>query len=169
MLLRTELITPTASNPVVELSRYLFVVRAILLFILCAVVRGARLCRLRRGVFGPADGLWIALDVFLCADPSLQLPKDPASHLRALFRSTRWSLFLFCGVPLFVAAAESRRRGLAALVVAGMALQRSAAALLTRSTTDIGLAVLALRPMWLVASMVVGARQPRRCGEEHVV
>jgi len=72
-------------------------------------------------------------------------------------------------VPLFVAAAESRRRGLAALVVAGMALQRSAAALLTQSTTDIGLAVLALRPMWLVASMVVGARQPRRPGEEHVV
>jgi len=126
-------------------------------------------CRLRRGVFGFSDGLWITLDALLCADPIWRVPPDPASHLRALFRSTRWSLFLFCGVPLFVAAAESRRRGLAALVVAGMALQRSAAALLTQSTTDIGLAVLALRPMWLVASMVVGARQPRRRGEEHVV
>ena len=159
----------SAPIPAAELSRYVFAFRVILLFLLCAVVRGARLCRLRRGVFGPADGLWITLDVFLCADPSAQLPEDPASHLRALFRSAQWSLFLFCGVPLFVAAAESQRRGLAALVVAGMALQRSAAALLAQSTTNIGLAVLTLRPMWLVASMMVGAHQHRRRGEERVV
>ena len=168
-MLRGGKSTEFAPISAVELSKYVFAFRVILLFLLCALVRGARLCRLRRGVFGPADGLWITLDVFLCADPSAQLPEDPASHLRALFRSAQWSLFLFCGVPLFVTAAERQRRGLAALFVAGMALQRSAVALLTQSTTSIGLAVLALRPMWLVASMVVGARQHRRRGEEHVV
>ena len=152
-----------------ELSKYVFAFRVILLFLLCAVVRGARLCRLRRGVFVPSDGLWIILDIFLCADPSAQLPEDPASHLRALFRSVQWSLFLFCGVPLFVAAAERERRGLAVLVVAGMALQRSTAALLTQSTTNIALAVMALRPMWIVVSMVAGARQHRRRGAQRVV
>ena len=121
--------TPISSA---ELSKYVFAFRVTLLFLLCAVVRGARLCRLRRGVFSHSDGFWIILDIFLCADPSAQLPKDSANHLRALFRSTQWSLFLFCGVPLFLAAAERERRGLAVLVVAGMALQRSAAALLTR-------------------------------------
>ena len=108
-------------------------------------------------------------DIFLCADPSAQLPKDSANHLRALFRSTQWSLFLFCGVPLFLAAAERERRGLAVLVVAGMALQRSAAALLTQSTTNIALAVMALRPMWIVVSMVAGAREHRRRGAQHLV
>lgn len=168
-MLRGGKSTEFAPIPAAELSKYVFAFRVILLFLLCALVRGARLCRLRRGVFGPADGLWITLDVFLCADPSAQLPGDPASHLRALFRSAQWSLFLFCGVPLFVAAAESRRRGLAALVVGFMALQRSAVALLTQSTTNIGLAVLALRPMWLAASMIVAARPDRRRGAQHLV
>ncbi len=168
-MLRGSKSSEFAPIPAAELSKYVFAFRVILLFLLCAVVRGARLCRLRRGVFGSADGLWIILDIFLCADPSAQLPKDSARHLRALFRSAQWSLFLFCGVPLFVAAAESQRHGLAALVVAGVALQRSAAALLTQSTTDIALALLALRPMWLVASMMVGARQHRRRGAQHLV
>ena len=168
-MLRGSKSSEFAPIPAAELSKYVFAFRVILLFLLCALVRGARLCRLRRGVFGSADGLWIILDIFLCADPSAQLPEDPASHMRALFRSAQWSLFLFCGVPLFVAAAESQRRGLAALVVAGVALQRSAAALLTQSTTDIALALLALRPMWLVASMMVGARQHRRRGAQHLV
>lgn len=158
-----------APIPVAELSKYVFAFRVILLFLLCALVRGARLCRLRRGVFGPADGLWLTLDIFLCADPSAQLPKNSASHLRALFRSTQWSLFLFCSVPLFVAAVENKRRGLAVLVVAGMALQRSAAALLTQSTTNIALAVMALRPMWIVVSMVAGAHQHRQRGAQQLV
>lgn len=155
--------------PVSNLTTYVFVFRATLLLLLCVVVRGARACKLRRGVFGPADSLWITLDVLLCANPLWRLPRDPATHLGALFRSTRWSLFMFCGVPLFVALAERRRRGLAALVVVCMTLQRSTAALLTHSPNHVGLAILALRPMWLVASLVVAARPDRRRGSQHVV
>lgn len=155
--------------PAAELSKYVFGFRATLLFLLCVVVRGARVCKLRRGVFGLADSLWITLDVFLSANPLWRLPQDPGTHLGALFRSTRWSLFLFCGVPLFVAAAERQRRGLAVLVVVCMTLQRSTAALLTHSPDHVGLAILALRPMWLAASMIVGARPDRRRGDQHVV
>ena len=160
-----------------ELSKCVFVFRAVLLCLFCALVRGARLCRLRKDVFGHADGVWILLDVVLCADPTLQLPINADNHVRALLRSTQWSLFLFAGVPLFVTAAEKGKRGLAVLAVACMALQRSAAAMLTQNSIDVALALLALRPMWLVVSMVVGTqkvndeatlRRLRRRGE-HVV
>lgn len=152
-----------------ELSVYLFVVRVILLFIVCALVRGARVCRLRRGVFRSTDGLWVLLDVLLCANPLWRAPSDPATHLRAFFYSIRFSLFLFGGVPLFVAAAERKRRGLTALVVGFMALQRSATAMLTQSPTHAALAALTLRPLWLATEILNGARETRCRGEEHVV
>ena len=166
MLLKND--TGTFAYPSnAELSGYLFAVRVILLFIVCALVRGARVCRLRRGVFGSLDSLWVALDALLCADPIWHAPRDPATHLRALFRSARLSLFLFGGVPLFVAAAERRRRGLAVLVVAVVALQRSATALLTQNPSHLALAAMTLRPMWLAASLVAGAKPER--GAKHVV
>ena len=95
-----------SDSMVTVMSKNLFALRLLLLFIVCLLVRGSRLCKLRRGVFGPADGLWIAADACLCADPLWRLPSNPAAHLRALALSAQWALFLFAGVPLFVAAAE---------------------------------------------------------------
>ena len=152
---------------VTVMSKNLFALRLLLLFIVCLLVRGSRLCKLRRGVFGPADGLWIAADACLCADPLWRLPSNPAAHLRALALSAQWALFLFAGVPLFVAAAERRRRGLAVVAVAAMALQRSAAALLSRSPVSVALAVCTLRPMWVAATMV-GARAPRESAARQI-
>lgn len=168
MLLKNNTRTLAYLSPS-ELSGYLFTVRLILLFIVCALVRGARVCKLRRGVFGPPDTLWVSLDVLLCANPMWRAPTDPATHLRAFFHSTRLSLFLFGGVPLFVAATEHKRRGLAVLVISFMALQRSAAAMLTQNPSHVALAALTLRPMWLTAAMMVDARAKRHRGEEHVV
>lgn len=153
-----------------EVSQYFFAVRLLLLVAICALLRGGRVCKLRRSLFGPADGLWIAVDAVLCANPFLRVPDDSATQLRELYTSARLSLFLFGAVPLFLVAAERKRRGLAVLLVAVVALQRSATAMVTKNPVHALIAALTVRPVWLAATLLSTERSANpRLGATHVV
>lgn len=155
--------------PLTELALYLFAFRVVVLCTLCVFLRGSRVCKLRRKVFSSADILWFMLDTLLCADPLAQPPLDPTAHLPSLYYSSRLSLFLFAGTPLFLLAAESNRRGLATLLAVTMAMQRFTTAMLTECVSHYFVAGLSLRPLWIASSLSAAPRRSKERRRKHIV